>query len=545
VFDAHPDQTTFLLVATPGAGKTALSAYLSSRMRVAQRIRNVVVVTPTVALKKQWTKAMSSIGIELDAEFRNGLQLARDYHGIIATYSQVCSAPGVFRKQCEPGALVILDEPHHAGEEREWGRKIDYAFNAAHCRLLLSGTPFRTDGRRIPFVTYAEDGYCQPDFEYSYRHALMDQGVCREVVFQTFGGEVSYAVDGETIVTNFDEDVDERRRSERLRTALMAQLEWLPEVIRQADRRVDEVRAQGHINAGGLVLAIDQDHARKIASLITEATGERPALVISDDPDAPLKIKAFERSRQRWLVAVRMVSEGIDIKRLRVLLFAANATTRLFFRQAVGRVVRWDSELNCPQSAYVFLPRDPMLTQHAREMEEDLRYRFEKAERDAVKLGSDDDELGGGRPVSTYVPIGASANLGEAILTDGESISPEELMQAELFCAEVGADVPIEQAVRFYRYAKQQKIAGRARKKATPESETVSLLEKKRALRRQCRTLVSQLARATNEDHRSINRRLAEVTGTFIDDASLSQLERRRDSLLSQLKAASRRRTVA
>jgi superfamily II DNA or RNA helicase len=60
-----------------------------------------------------------------------------------------------------------------------------------------------------------------------------------------------------------------------------------------------------------LVIAIDQEHARRIAALLQHITGERPALAISDDPDSSAVIKGFSQNTHRWLVSVKMVSEGL------------------------------------------------------------------------------------------------------------------------------------------------------------------------------------------------------------------------------------------
>ena len=55
------------------------------------------------------------------------------------------------------GALVVLDEVHHAGEEQAWGESLRLAFQRRRRRLSLSGTPFRSDTRAIPFIRYELD----------------------------------------------------------------------------------------------------------------------------------------------------------------------------------------------------------------------------------------------------------------------------------------------------------------------------------------------------------------------------------------------------
>ena len=54
--------------------------------------------------------------------------------------------------------IVLLDEVHHAGGDKTWGAGVEQAFDQAACRLLLSGTPFRSDDEPIPFVTYTLGG---------------------------------------------------------------------------------------------------------------------------------------------------------------------------------------------------------------------------------------------------------------------------------------------------------------------------------------------------------------------------------------------------
>ena len=90
------------------------------------------------------------------------------------------------------------------------------------------------------------------------------------------------------------------------------------------------------------------------------ATGSAtPAdVVVSDDPTASKKIAEFAQNDRPWLVAVRMVSEGVDIPRLRVGVFATTTSTELFFRQAVGRFVRWQAGPAQPEGVRLH-PRRP------------------------------------------------------------------------------------------------------------------------------------------------------------------------------------------
>ena len=216
-------------------------------------------------------------------------------------------------------------------------------------------------------------GEAQPDFTYGYADALRDGGVVRPVYFPRFDGLMEWsAPDGSILSANFHDELDRTGASHRLRAALSLEGDWLAAVIDQAHERLMSIR-RTHPDAGGLAIAADQEHARDIARLIRNRYKVEAEVVVSDDPDASRKIAAFGAGTRPWLVAVRMVSEGVDIPRLRVGVYASTVVTELFFRQAVGRFVRWTKGLPS-QKAYVYLPDDPRLRTHAFQIAEARRH---------------------------------------------------------------------------------------------------------------------------------------------------------------------------
>jgi hypothetical protein len=119
-------------------------------------------------------------------------------------------------------------------------------------------------------------------------------------------------------------------------------------------------------DAGGLVIASDQDSARAYADLLGRISGEKPTVVLSDEKAASKKIAKFTDGDSRWMVAVRMVSEGVDVPRLAVGVYATTTSTPLFFAQAVGRFVRARAR---GETASIFLPSHPSLLGFAAELE--------------------------------------------------------------------------------------------------------------------------------------------------------------------------------
>ena len=380
----------FLLVATPGAGKTTYALTVAAELLARREIAFLTVVTPTEHLKHQWAAAAARFGIAIDSAYRNAQGRAgADFAGVAVTYAQVAAHPALHRQRTENRrTLVIFDEIHHAGDALSWGNAVKEAFDPARRRLALTGTPFRSDANPIPFVTYLDepDGgrRSASDYVYGYGPALED-GVVRPVIFLAYSGEMSWRTRaGDEITATLGTPMTKDQVARAWRTALDPAGEWVSRVLEAADRRLTEVR-RGMPDAGGLVIAGDHEDARAYAALLRGLTGQRPVVVLSDDKAASKKISAFATSGDRWMVAVRMVSEGVDIPRLAVGVYATSVSTALFFAQAVGRFVRARRR---GETASVFLPSVPVLLSYAAELE---------AERDHVLRapGSDgaEDEL--------------------------------------------------------------------------------------------------------------------------------------------------------
>ncbi len=361
----------FLAVATPGAGKTTFALTVAADLLNRRVVERITVVAPTEHLKQQWAEAAERVGIPLDPTYAAGKgKTSADYVGIAVTYAGVGVNPLAMRIRTERfKTLVILDEIHHAGDALSWGEGVREAFEPAHRRLALTGTPFRSDVNPIPFVTYApgDDGIPRSaaDYTYGYAEALADH-VVRPVLFMAYSGELTWRTRaGDEIAARLGEPLTKDLHAQALRTALDPQGAWIPAVLAAADTRLSEVRR--HVpDAGGLVIASDQDSARAYAALLKKLTKESPTLVLSDEPGSSKKIADFSSGDKRWMVAVRMVSEGVDVPRLAVGVWATTTGTPLFFAQAVGRFVRARSR---GETASIFLPSVPSLLQYAAELE--------------------------------------------------------------------------------------------------------------------------------------------------------------------------------
>jgi superfamily II DNA or RNA helicase len=419
----------FLAVATPGSGKTTFALRIAAELLAEGTVEQVTVVVPTEHLKVQWAAAAARSGIALDPKFSNSnSQMSSEYHGVVVTYAQVASHPTRHRVRTENRkTLVIFDEIHHGGDAKSWGEAIREAFDDATRRLSLTGTPFRSDDSPIPFVTYETDaaGFqrSQADHTYGYAEALAD-GVVRPVVFMAYSGEARWRDSaGEEHAARLGEPLSAEETARAWRTVLNPAGEWMPAVIAAADIRLRQLRE--HVpDAGGMVIATDQTAARAYADLLVKLTGEAPTVVLSDDPGSSDRISAYSAATSKWLVAVRMVSEGVDVPRLAVGVYATSASTPLFFAQAIGRFVR---SRRPGETASVFLPSVPNLLQLASELEEQRNHVLGKPHRpvegDEDPLDAELDEQRRDEPGEAdngFESLGAEAELDQVIF-DGAS----------------------------------------------------------------------------------------------------------------------------
>jgi superfamily II DNA or RNA helicase len=325
--------------------------------------RRIIIVVPTDPLREQWKEEASRFGIELQTkEF--GTNFKHGFQGAVVTYHLVANQPLVFRKLCSVApTMVVFDEVHHCGDEAHFGNGIKLAFELARERLLMSGTPWKSDGTAIPFVKYDGNGYAVGNFSYDYPRAL-NEDVVRYLVFDHAKGIIRNDCTGET--ETLSQDISEYEASQRLKKLLDPSGDYVKEQIASAHRKLMECR-KSIPDAAAMAACIDQFHAVKVAALIREVTGCEPSVIVSDSEIENDTVKQFRNSKKEWLVAVRKVSEGTDIKRLQVLCYLTNTTAELFFRQLVGRVsrVRGLDDFE----AYVYLPADPRLIRCAQNIE--------------------------------------------------------------------------------------------------------------------------------------------------------------------------------
>jgi superfamily II DNA or RNA helicase len=532
----------FLAVATPGAGKTTYALRVATELLGRGVITQVTIVAPTEHLKTQWADAAARVGINIDPRFTNAMgRHNAEFDGVALTYAGVASKPLLHRARTEAArTLVILDEIHHGGDNLSWGEAIRDAFEPATRRLSLTGTPFRSDTSPIPFVRYeaGRDGVRRSESDYAYGYAeALREGVVRPVIFLAYSGAMRWRTRaGDEVSARLGEPLTKDLTAQAWRTALDAKGEWVPSVLAAADKRLTEVRR--HVpDAGGLVIASDQTQARAYAKILHALCGQSPTVVLSDDAGASGRIEEFAAGDQRWMVAVRMVSEGVDVPRLCVGVYATSTSTPLFFAQAVGRFVRARRR---GEVASVFLPSVPIILEHAARLEDQRDHALDRVDKggEEASLWSAEDQL-----VAEANRTKATADVDGAAFEALESAAEFDhvLFDAQQFGlnADVGSEdeqeflglpgllEPDQVATLLRERQSAQKGSGRAR----PEPE-VAVHRALAAQRKELNSLVAAYARKTGSPHGVVHNDLRRTCGgPALEQATSAQVQARIETI--------------
>jgi superfamily II DNA or RNA helicase len=431
-----------LIAACPGAGKTHFTGNVLTNSAINCGAEFNIIVVPSRALKRQWKKALKRWNLTSRDDIDNTTLSEANKRGAsmfdpadpvhIYTYAQIAADYELFNTLCSRYKVyVVFDEIHHADESKPYGDSMVKAFSEAAFKLSLTGTPFNTSSGTLAFCDTREevddDGKLMrvtiTDFDYSYGDALAASGdrddpyVVRPVTFLGSDGLAWRTYYDKKEKRQFTKTYDGTRKSDPLTPMLDVEEQYVREMIKSGLAKLDGIRRDGQRNAGMLITAMDGDHARAISDYMRRELGVNDqSVVLHDTPGAQKAIENFDKSSDRVLIAVKIVSEGVDITRLRVGVYASNVMTFLFFIQFVGRFIRWDNSLGCEQRAYVIIPNHLVIEGYAERIEEMIAHAYIPEEGEGGGGGGEDrnELLGKGSKWAQ----GAAIERGERVAKD-------------------------------------------------------------------------------------------------------------------------------
>lgn len=387
---------TFVFEACPGAGKSYMAAELSWQMLHDEEnhIDLVLIVVPWKSIqgdaKSGMIQAVDKRGLRCrDRLMIRGARIVQqpvphNLDAIVTTYSEAMTAEGVETLEMwaakELRIAIIFDEIHHANElNGTWGVNADRAFGCCRNIVVMSGTFFRTDGKPIKFVEYDDDGRpklsCPP---YKFSSAVRDKCV-RPVSLKYTDVELRcvHEKNGEEVHSLSSVSPGDSRLGKIQSEVFHPESECVRLTILDVQEHIANTRKRFR-NAACLFTcrpglsesdqSTEDRHVHKIAQKIRQYTGEDVVVVTHNDRNASGKIDAFRNGTTPYLVAVNMVSEGVDIPRLRAVAMMRYIRSEMMFRQIVGRAVRMTDDED-GTAAKIFVPKFQLMHQFGMNLE--------------------------------------------------------------------------------------------------------------------------------------------------------------------------------
>lgn len=473
-FKAH-SELCFLIDATPGSGKTYFSGFCVQEVQKKYPNIFIIIVVPTTAIKQNFLDSYHNLGIELKPKLQNGRGLPKGFDGAIITYQQLPNLLTTFRIWTQQQQLLfVFDEIHHASEENIWGNATKTCGQLASQIIAMSGTPFRSDGLPISFINYNENGIAISDAAYTYQEAVFDN-VCRSIQFPQGDGRAEWTLGTEEESIEIS-DITTKDECKAATTIFKPDSEWIETAIHTCNKQLTEYR-KVYPNAGGIIVCRpgtdenDTRHIYAIAKLVEDILGEKPVIVTHDEKSANDDIETFKKSNARWIISVRKIAEGVDIKRLRVMLLLSLTKSELLFRQLAGRILRVENTDGNPEDAQMYIANHHRLVAWAARIKmeavvglQERKERDEKGIEDGMEDDFDDPPV--------FIPKGCSHIDAGCISVDGEHFSAEEMHLAEEFKY---GDIMLEHvSTTAIAHILRKRSEPSNKTNNTPESETKS-----------------------------------------------------------------------
>jgi len=428
--DKYNRKDIVVQIAGTGSGKTALAVAMAHHAFISESYKDpiIIFVTPWRNSKRGFSNWCAKFGIK--ATTNNQRAASPDLDAIICTYA---SASSMLRLAYELGkkVILVLDEFHHLQDSPKDGgwtepyKEMEVGENKDVIKaILFSGTPWSESGElcnalveyeRTPVEIKTESGRILKKVElkvkseepYTYGMAVNESDDCNDSQRNVVPVEIKL-FDGITTQKEFNPETGEIiPDSQRvLDTKTMTENDPLTpfvdfdiqnitsydlatEIIDKAVDKLTQLRRQSEYSyVGGMFIAMGKEQAYAIKNYLAQVHKKKSVVVQSDDPKSHKAIEDFDIDiNQEWLISIDMVSEGVDIPRLKVLGDLTNKKTLLHIIQRWGRVLRRCRDKNGifldNPSATVFGINHPKLNYAAMYIENDVK-QYEKKDKPEV-----------------------------------------------------------------------------------------------------------------------------------------------------------------
>lgn len=502
-----PEGGTLTAVIPPGGGKTILALAVLDVLRRTGRIDAAMVFTPRLGLCSQFELDWKGVRRYFEphamgpvVHLENASVGVQRSFGYVTSYQSLCAEPRVhsrFARRHHRRVAIVCDEAHYlghklygSGETTQAAAILAELGEHAALKLVMTGTPYRSDENPIVFARYDGSGRIDADVQLSYSDGVA-QGFLRPFDATLFDGKLMQTRrrhrHGKTVYAT--EEVELRFTSQQL-TKVATDPQFWQLAARHAFEKVKELQEMWPRYCG-IAGCANQRHARQVLDYL-EGLGARCLLAVSDDSDAHANLRTFKNGGWDMLVTVGMAHVGYDHKPISVAAVLNGVREYNWLDQFTMRAGRISPERpRAEQTAWIVGMNDRAMREYV------ARKRSEASS--AIKTEADEEEL---------PEAGGDWGTGES----GPSV--------------VYAGIKLD-AIAGMGYG----YSGYSEELDDEEPELLTEREKRQQLRRRRQGLVNQYAArkytlVNGDTIRQVNSLLLERYGKPVNQCSIEDLER-------------------
>ena len=449
---------------TPGGGKSLMAVLLATLLIEAGYIHVVLWMAPSIALlrqvrdgfhdpKRNLLRHLAVWGEKKRINFGQRSTKGHECVGYVLTdATTIGSIKSLLRSLRGKRILLILDECHRlsvdpnakaasaevldlastgkarsrSDEAKQWQPKVDLLRSQATLTLMMSGTSWRHDGRKMPYLEghYDADGNLMPDLSY-LRKAALDDKATLPMIFDLTDGEVEFDWLGKSFKMLLSQGtIDTRPKA--LRTFLSS-LTTRNDLIERAVTHWRQYRTERY-RSRMLVLCSTQQEARDVADYLTHHVKAGDVVTaLGDEPDAARKLNRFRSMNEGdILVTVKMAFEGFDAPNITHVLVLSVERSITYLDQCLNRATRVNYSCGLPwekQAAYIFAPNDAAMRQYVESILADQRHLESGVHEERERAVAASTRTAARR--TTFLAKGATSK-GHAVGDDGGLLTEEE-----------------------------------------------------------------------------------------------------------------------
>jgi superfamily II DNA or RNA helicase len=416
---SYKKQSQFLVLASPGAGKTLLASHIAKALINSGNIDYVVCFSPSRIVSQSIEETFEKT---LKRKFNGRLGAI----GASRTYHSLSNAAELINDLAATRVLVIFDEIHHCAGNGEspanaWGLQLLTTIqHLATYTLSLTGTPWRTDTLPISFAKYSDpEGNIICDYSYDLVDAIKDK-VCRMPQITAIDIE-KVTVKGLGKFETYTSLQSLLSEGEVSYQTVIRHPEVIKHLLSLSVHRLNIIRKNSP-NAGGLIVASSYEHALQIQAILLDHFSKKSILVSCRQDDSPELINRFRKDNSEWIISIAMISEGTDIPRLQVCCSLTDVTTELYFRQILGRIIRMTKDQS--HVANMYMLAEPNLVEFAERLNKAIpgTYNYQKTEELLNCIDTQNSTNGDSRDSYRDDVLQPEMDLGEFMLSDNHEL---------------------------------------------------------------------------------------------------------------------------